>query len=107
MERPVGHGRPALRVLALAAAIAAFPLTGFAGEPTPSAARPGIRASAARVAATIQLEKQAQETPDRTQLNNTSFFKTPAGIAVIAVVAAGTGFAIYSARHDRIHSAVR
>jgi hypothetical protein len=33
-----------------------------------------------------------------------AFFKTPAGIAVLAVVGAGAGYAIYSAQHDRIHS---
>ena len=33
-----------------------------------------------------------------------AFFKTPAGIAVLAVAGAGAGYAIYSAQHDRIHS---
>jgi hypothetical protein len=33
-----------------------------------------------------------------------SFFKTPAGIAVLAVFAAGVGYAIYSTRNDRINS---
>jgi hypothetical protein len=33
-----------------------------------------------------------------------TFFKTPAGIAVLAVMGAGAGYAIYSAQHDRIHS---
>lgn len=33
-----------------------------------------------------------------------SFFKTRPGIIALAVMAAGTGFALYSATHDRIHS---
>ena len=36
-----------------------------------------------------------------------SFFRTPLGLAVIAVVGAGSAFAVYSAQHDRIHSATR
>ncbi len=35
------------------------------------------------------------------------FLHSPAGIACIAVLAAGTGYAVYSANHDRIHSVVR
>lgn len=33
-----------------------------------------------------------------------AFFKSGAGIAVLAVVAAGVGYALYSSSHDRIHS---
>jgi hypothetical protein len=35
------------------------------------------------------------------------FFRSPAGIACLAVIAAGTGYALYSASHDRIHSVAR
>jgi hypothetical protein len=37
-------------------------------------------------------------------LESPSFFKTPLGWAVIAVVGAGSAYAIYWAQHDRIHS---
>jgi hypothetical protein len=33
-----------------------------------------------------------------------AFFKSGAGIAVLAVVAVGVGYALYSTSHDRIHS---
>jgi hypothetical protein len=33
------------------------------------------------------------------------FFKTRPGIVALVVMAAGTGYALYSASHDRIHSA--
>jgi hypothetical protein len=36
-----------------------------------------------------------------------SFFRSPAGIACLAGVAVGTGYAFYSASHDRIHSVAR
>jgi hypothetical protein len=101
--------RPAWRVLALAVAIAALPLPALAGDPSQPVARPGIRASAAKIAASAPLAASAsQGTQDaKASLNSPSFFKTPAGMIVIAVVGAGAGFAIYSASHDRIHSVVR
>jgi hypothetical protein len=46
----------------------------------------------------------------RQQSNNPQgggFFRSPAGIACLAVIAAGTGYALYSASHDRIHSVAR
>jgi hypothetical protein len=91
--------------------MAAVPLPSLAGEPTQPVARPGIRASAATIAATATLadtSAQAQAPSDgKASLNSPSFFKRPAGIAVLAVVFAGAGYAIYSASHDRIHSVVR
>jgi hypothetical protein len=38
---------------------------------------------------------------------SSGFFRSPAGITCLAVVAAGTGYALYSASHDRIHSVAR
>jgi hypothetical protein len=108
--------RPALRVLALALALAAVPLPALAGEPSQPAAKPGIRASIQQVAAQ-QVAASARLTPPRAQyartqegkaqLGSGSFFKTSAGIACLAVLAAGTGYAFYSKSHDRIHSVTR
>ena len=41
--------------------------------------------------------------------NNSSrpFFKTPKGVAVLALVGAGFGYALYSKSHDRVLSAIR
>ena len=39
--------------------------------------------------------------------HSSGFFRSPAGIACLAVIAAGTGYALYSASHDRIHSVAR
>ena len=103
--------RPALRVLALAVAIAAAPLLCLAEESGPPAAKPGIQASMQKIAATTTLTKspakaaRAQESPETT--GKGSFFKTPAGIVVLGIIAGGTGYAFYAARHDRIHSVIR
>jgi hypothetical protein len=102
--------RPAARMLALALVMAALPLPGLAEETNKPVPVPGLKASIARVAAsgavTLEQAKPAAA-PDRAKLGSTSFFKSPAGIATILVVAIGTGFAIYSTKHDRIHSVVR
>ena len=36
-----------------------------------------------------------------------SFFKTRTGLLVLAVMAAGTGYALYSVKEDRIHGSTR
>jgi hypothetical protein len=106
---PVRSWRPAWRVLALALVIAALPLPALAGDSSQPVAKPGIRASVAKIAASAPLAASASQatTDGKATLNTKSFFKTPAGMIVIAVVGAGAGFAIYSAKHDRIHSVVR
>jgi hypothetical protein len=52
----------------------------------------------------------AVQTSTRKQTNDPrqpGFFRSPAGIACIAVLAVGTSYALYSASHDRIHSVAR
>jgi len=103
--------RPALRVLALAVAIAAAPLLCVAEESGPPAAKPGIQASMQKIAATTTLTKspvkaaRAQDSPGTA--GKGSFFKTPAGIVVLGILAGGTAYALYSVRQDRIHSVIR
>ncbi len=57
--------------------------------------RPTAKTAAAR--------RSEQSTNPATQ--SATFFKTRTGVIVAAVMAAGVGYAIYSAQHDRIHSA--
>jgi hypothetical protein len=103
--------RPALRVLALAVAVAALPVPVLAQEPGQPAASPGIRASIPQVTAAARLKPPraqfARTQEGKAQLGSPSFFKTPAGIICIAVIGAGVGYAAYSASHDRIHSVTR
>jgi hypothetical protein len=56
---------------------------------------------------TIERSRTAARRSDQSQTAGTdsaSFFKSGPGIAVIAAVAAGVGYALYSTSHDRIHS---
>ena len=109
VKRQFPQWRPLGRVVALALVLAAIPLPCLAGEPDKSAPPPGLRASIARAATSgsTALAQVKPTAPDRAKLGSTSFFKSPAGIATIVVVALGTGYAVYSTRHDRIHSVIR
>jgi hypothetical protein len=97
------------RALVFAVAVAATPLPVLAGETTqPLKTTPGIKASVQKLAATERLaasdDQAAQAAPEVQAPQSASFFKTPLGLAVIAVVGAGTGYAIYSTSHDRIRA---
>ena len=90
-------------------ALASVPLA--AADPAP----PSINLKAA-VAKAASTERLASNTTARVQTaqqgtamapESKSFFKTPLGIAVIAIVGSGTAYAVYSAQHDRIHSTTR
>ena len=93
-------------------ALASVPLAAAAAE---SPAPPPINLKAA-VAKAASTERLASNTTARVQTaqqgtamapESKSFFKTPLGIAVIAIVGSGTAYAVYSAQHDRIHSTTR
>jgi len=93
-------------------ALASVPLAAAAAD---SSAPPSINLSAA-VAKAASTERLASNAAARVQTPQQgtalapepkSFFKTPLGIAVIAVVGSGTAYAVYSAQHDRIHSTTR
>lgn len=110
MKQLFRQWRPVAWVVALALVMAAIPLPVGAAEPEKAAAPPGLKASIAKAAmsGSSALDQAKPATaPDRAKLGSTSFFKSPAGIATIIVVALGTGFAVYTAKHDRIHSVVR
>lgn len=95
------------RLVALAVIAALCPLPVFAGPPgSPEKATP-IKNSAAVIAATVRLEPAApaaQATAGAPGTDSPSFFKKPVGIAVLATLGAGVGYAIYSTQHDRVHS---
>lgn len=71
--------------------------------PLRTSAENAVRRLATAPAAS-QSAAQAASTPD---LDSPSFFKTPLGLVVLAVVGTGTAYALYSAQHDRIHSPAR
>jgi len=97
--------RLAVRVFALALVLVAIPLPGLAEETNKPAPTPGLKASIARAAVSggVTLEHaKPSAAPVETQVGSKSFFKKPIGMVVLAVMAAGTGYAVYSANHDRI-----
>jgi len=57
------------------------------------AAHTPLRASSARSAAQNNPSKQS-----------TAFFRSPVGLAALAIVVIGSGYAVYSASHDKITS---
>ncbi len=107
------------RVIALGVVLAVVPIPVAAAGVGATAAPVNLHAAVAKAAATEPLvvkpiaaaqqqgQPQGQTAATDPRLQSPSFFKTPLGLAVIGVVGAGVGYAIYSASHDRIHSPVR
>jgi hypothetical protein len=98
-----------VRAVALAVIVAAVPLPALAGDPPQATPKPGIRASVQKAVAQQTIaptrgQAARAQNGNAVNLETPSFFKTPAGYMVIAVIAAGAGYAVYSASHDRIHS---
>ena len=113
---PAGFRRAAM----LAIAVTLVPLPALAADTAPAAPAQPLKASIAThakrevLASTPRQATGASSTSARSGARAQSndphgqgFFRSPAGIACLAVVAAGTGYAIYSASHDRIHSVAR
>jgi hypothetical protein len=110
------------RAVVLAVVVALIPLPVAADEPerVPKAAAvetakapeaPTIRAAIAKVDArdlkpTVPSRTTARrsEQTSNPATDSPAFFKTGTGIAVLAVIAAGVGYALYSTSHDRISS---
>jgi len=95
----------------LTIALAPLPLAAAAESDRPAGsttlnAAVAKAASSERLASAATAAQPAQPT-GAPSLESKRFFKTPLGMAVIAIVGAGTAYAVYSAQHDRIHSAVR
>ena len=92
-------------------ALASAPLAAAAADPAPPSIN--LKAAVAKAASTERLASSttapAQTAQQGTAMapESKSFFKTPLGIAVIAIVGSGTAYAVYSAQHDRIHSTTR
>ena len=62
--------------------------------------------SIAKVVANTKPAADASKTPAQATKSG-SFFKTRTGLVVIAVMAVGTGYALYSSSHDRIRGSIR
>lgn len=101
------------RTLAAAVIVGLLPWPVAAADQAPPApTTQNITASAQKVAATERLVVPQPVAAKQNQgsdaaLTSPSFFKTKVGLAVLAVVLGGAGYAIYSTSHDRIHSEAR
>ena len=114
MRRRFGSwARPMAGLLALTLALAiAGPAS--AAEPASKIARPQTLTASARASVAAlpmsAAQAQAKATPaPATTSGSKGFFSTGAGKAAIVLMAAGTGFMVYSAFHDNnpVHSQFR
>lgn len=100
-----------LRAAVLAVIITLVPLAAAAGDGGMQKKAPTIKVSMERmVARDIAGAPKSSSVARRARqgqgaASSSGFFKTGPGMVAIVVMAAGTGYALYSATHDRIHSA--
>jgi hypothetical protein len=112
------HWRGPLRravFVALVAALTPLPLAAASGQtatPASTSAKPktmqaAVHAAAVREAAVVAVPRaksSARADQAGTEKRSPSFFRTGPGVVVLAVMVAGSGYAIYSASHDKINS---
>ena len=107
-QKSVGGNLARATALAVVATLTPLPvLAAEAGSPP----KPGpIRASVAKISAKdthkmpVARRSEARAAKQSSPGQDRSFFKTGPGILALAVMIAGTGYAIYSVSNDRIHS---
>ena len=99
------------RAVLLAVAVALIPLPAAAAERRPSPKPGTIKASVDKIsvrdfapAAVAKAKAARAERQASGGGRDASFFKTKPGVLVLVVMIAGTGYALYSAQHDRITS---
>lgn len=100
-----------VRALTLGIITALIPLPAAAAGDTATKAPPApkIKASMEKIVARDVAATPARKTVVRADrqagsTGSTGFFRTGPGMFALAVMAVGTGYALYSASHDRIHS---
>ena len=99
---------PRAILLAVAAALVPLPVAASDSTRAPKAKttlQASVQAMAAREVAKAPLTRvPARRDQASTSGRSSGFFKTGPGMVVLAVMAAGTGYALYSAKHDKINS---
>lgn len=90
-------------------AVAAVPASALCASDAPVQAQATTQSEAAAETVTqgptqAQAATQAPAKSGGEKPSRWSFFKTPAGVAVLATVAAGLGYTLYSMQHDRVSS---
>jgi len=99
-------------ILAIAVTLVPLPLAAAEKAAPAQPLRTSIAKHASREALVTSPKRASQSAaqPRAQRSSNpqgTGFFRSPAGIACLAVIAAGTGYALYSVSNDRIHSVAR
>jgi hypothetical protein len=94
----------------LAVIIALVPLPAAASDGETDAKTPTIKASMERIVARDLTAAPASSAvrparQGRAPGDSPAFFKSGPGIVALVVMVAGTGYALYSSKHDRITSA--
>ncbi|HET7696754.1 MAG TPA: hypothetical protein VFK57_13660 [Vicinamibacterales bacterium] len=97
-------------MLALALALIPLPVGASEAAPrTPAApaaktSHVSLKDSAARAAASTRLAPARRAAQDAAGKDSPSFFRTKGGAVALAVMVIGVGYALYSAKNDRITS---
>jgi hypothetical protein len=97
-----------IRAATLVVMTALIPLPVVAADTATTKSPPTIKASMERIVARDIAAAKAIARADRqggSPGSSPNFFKTGPGMIALVVMAVGTGYALYSAQHDRIHSA--
>ena len=113
----LSHWRSPLKramLTAIVAALVPLPLCASSGAgstpgsapATPQTLKTAVRAAAVSNAAVVAAPRAKASRKDQSgsTKHSTGFFRTGAGAAALAVMAVGTGYALYSVSHDRIKS---
>ena len=98
------------RAAGLVVITALIPLPAAASDPATAPSAPTIKASMEKIvvrdvtAKSVRNDRARDDRQGSSAGNSPGFFKTKPGIIALVVMAAGTGYALYSAHNDRIHS---
>ena len=99
------------RAAGLVVITALIPLPVAASDTTTTSSPPTIKASMKKIVVREVTAEPARKDVARkddrqgsSASGSTGFFKSKPAMVALAVMAAGTGYALYSAQHDRIHS---
>ena len=100
---------PRAVLLAAAVTLVPLPVTASEGNQAPkkhATIQAALQQAAAREAAKAPLTRVPTRRAEQgtTSTGSTGFFKSGPGMIALAVMALGTGYAIYSAKHDKINS---
>jgi hypothetical protein len=102
----IGSARPAAGALALLLGLTfASPPAVNAGETKAPPTKPSIAATTAATVARMDTRaavRLTQDTPASGSQDSRSFFRSGRGAAVLVLLAAGVGYAIYSTHHDDV-----